>query len=1129
MSLWRLVKRSLGFYWRMNLGILLAALVGTAVLVGALAVGDSVRYSLKMLVKARLGETQFALVTRDRFFRDKLADELSAELNTPAAPLLQLRGLIANSNGTRRANRIEVLGVDERFYKLAAEKNPLVGNWSEGVVLNEALAAKLGAGVGDEVVLRIEKPALMPRDIPLSPDSDLSVAFRLQVRAVAGTAEFGRFSLQSNQVSPLNVFVPMQWLQGKLGHTGQANMLLVASNPQDNITVEKVNAAVKKCWQPGDAGIELRRLDRQDALQIRSNRVFIDDSLAEAAMKADSNAVGILTYFVNELRLGDKATPYSMVAAIGLGGSFVPMDMQDNEILINQWLADDLGARVGDSLELTYFVLGPTRKLQQQSSRFRVRQILPMENPAVDPELMPDFPGLSDVKNCRDWKPGIPIDLDKIHPRDEDYWQRYRGSPKAFITLKAGQRIWDNRYGSLTAVRYPHGKGAEEDIAGRLLNATDPASLGLFFQSVRQRGIKAGDEATDFGQLFLSFSVFLIIAAMVLMGLVFVFGVESRMQQIGMLLAVGFSPKLVRRLLFMEGGTLAVLGAIAGTAAGLLYTRIMIYGLATGWQVAVGGVTIHFYVRASTLLIGALTAVAVSLIAIWLTLRRQVSRPARELLAGIPLLDGINRISFNRVLSCKSCPKKSRGRIGLWIAAAAAVGAVVLLVTMGTGDSGTVSAAFFGAGALLLVAGLGLSQALLKIAAGSWNKPVVSLVGLGLRNSTRRSGRSLAVVAMLACGIFLVVAVGANRPDTSTQAHRRPGRSPGQDQTRLRRAGTGGFALFGESTIPVLHDLNSQSGRRAMGLDDTILEGVEIVQLRVRDGDDASCLNLNRAQMPRLLGVQPEHLQMRGSFRFIKTIEDTPKADAWKLLKGDYGRDIVPAIGDYATIVWALGKSIGDQIDYIDERGQKFHLLLAGMLKSSILQGSLLISEDQFIKRFPSENGYRMFLVDAAEDKTEAVAEKLSAALRDFGLAFTPTEQRLAEFTAVENTYLSIFQLIGGLGLILGSAGLGLVVLRNILERRGELAMLRAVGFYKGAVKRMVFYEHWLLLLGGLACGVIAALVATGPAIKSPRAEVPYFSLAMTIVAIAVSGAVWIWMAGVFALRGEMLEALRNE
>jgi putative ABC transport system permease protein len=355
MSLWILVKRSLAFYWRTNLGILLAALVGTAVLVGALAVGDSVRYSLKMMMEARLGATQIALVTRDRFFRDKLADELSTELDTAAAPLLQLRGLIANSSGTKRANGIEVLGVDERFYKLAGREKPLAGNWDEGVVLNVPLAAQLGAKVGDEVVLRIEKPGLMPRDVPLAPDSDLSAAFRLTVKAVAGTSKFGRFSLQANQISPLNVFVPLQWLQGKLGRSAQANMLLVASDQRDSITVERANTAIRKCWQVGDTGLEVRRLDRQDALEIRSNRVFIDDSVAEAAMKADSNAIGILTYFVNELRLDDKATPYSMVAAMGPAGAdgFVTMSMQDDEIVVNQWLADDLGAKVGDSLELS--------------------------------------------------------------------------------------------------------------------------------------------------------------------------------------------------------------------------------------------------------------------------------------------------------------------------------------------------------------------------------------------------------------------------------------------------------------------------------------------------------------------------------------------------------------------------------------------------------------------------------------------------------------------------------------------------------------------------------------------------------------------------------------------------------
>ena len=1153
MSLWKLAKRSLSFYWRTNLGILLAVMVSAVVLTGALVIGDSVRYSLKMMVKARLGKTQLALVPQNRFFRAELADELAAELNTVVAPVLKLRGLIASDDGARRANRVEVLGVDRRFFEVGAAQNPLGDSPNQAIVLNKPLAAKLGVGVGDEVVLRIEKPSLMPREVPLTPDSGLSIAFRLVVKAIAGDSDFGRFSLQANQVTPLNVFVPLQWLQEKLDRSAQANTLLIAADEEDNLTIEKANRALGKCWQLADADIELRRLKHKDMFEMRSRRVFIDESITAAAIDTSDESFGVLTYFVNELHSGDKTTPYSMVAAVSQStdaGGLMPEDMQDNEILINQWLAEDLNAKEGDEIELTYFVLGPMRALREEKTSFRVKAILPMDSPAMDPNLMPDFPGLADVENCRDWEPSIPIDLDKIRQRDEDYWQEYRGTPKAFVTLRAGQKMWANRYGNLTAVRYPLSSGSEENIAGRLLKKVDLASVGLFLQSVRARGIKAGDQGTDFGQLFLGLSMFLIIAALILMGLLFVFGIEKRSQQVGMLLAVGFSPKLVRRLLFIEGGILAVLGVALGTAAGLLYTKTMIYGLATVWQKAVSGSIIYFYARPSTLLEGALGAVAVSLIAIWLTLRKQVSRPARELLAG-----GLEW-QFS-----KAGPV-SKGRIGLCIAAVAIVGAVLLLSIMGNADSAAVAGVFFGAGALLLIAGLGLTQALLRIAAGGWNKVLTSLAGLGLRNSTRRSGRSLAVVGLLACGIFLVIAVGANRHNSKADAQRRD-------------SGTGGFALFGESAIGILYDLNSQSGRQSMGLDTDVLQGVQIVQLRVHEGDDASCLNLNRAQMPQLLGIQPEQLQKRGSFTFTKTIESASGKGLWDLLDENFDDNVVPAVGDYATVYWALGKSVGDELDYIDEKGRRFRLRLVGMLKNSILQGSLIISEDEFIKRFPSEDGYRMFLIDTRpsnagfrskpavgesildpatlgsdqnpplagrsstniEDRTEAdfdelsrvVAGELSARLKDYGLALTPTTQRLAEFNAVENTYLSIFQLLGGLGLILASVGLGLVVLRNVLERRGELAMLQAVGFDKAELKRMVFYEHGGLLAGGLACGIIAAMVAVSPALKSPGAQIPYFSLVLTIAAIAISGIVWIWIATAFALSGKMLDALRNE
>ncbi|NOR67661.1 MAG: FtsX-like permease family protein, partial [Woeseiaceae bacterium] len=963
------------------------------------------------------------------------------------------------------------------------------------IALNQPLAERLGVGPGDEVKLRIEKPGMMPREVPLTPDSDLSVLFRPTVKAVAGIPQFGRFGLQANQIAPLNVFVPLRWLQEKMDHKGHANMLLAASE-NVGLTVEQADEAIKKRWKLADAGLKIRTLGRQKVHEVRSSRIFIDQALSDSA---SDGAIEILTYFVNELRVGDNATPYSTVTAMtpsASGNSFIAADMRDDEILINRWLADDLEAKEGDPIEVAYFVVGPMRKLIEKKSAFTIRKILPLAGPAIDPELMPDFPGLSDANNCRDWEPGIEIDLGKIREKDETYWDDYRGTPKAFVTLSAGRAMWANRYGDSTAVRYALDGTSAEGIERKLLAAVDPGSVGLFFRPVRRLGAKAGAEGTYFGWLFLGLSFFLIAAAIVLTGLLFVFGVESRAEQVGMLVAVGFVPKLVRRLLLAEGAAVALLGAVGGTIAALLYTKIMIYVLSV---VTTGG-AMYFHAKPSTLVAGGAVAIVISVIAISVTMRRQVSRPARELLAGVA------RWQF---VTAKSV---SRGRVALAVAAIAIIGALVLPASVGAGDSGAAAGAFFGAGALLLTAGLALIAWLLKSVAGKWKAPMASLWGLGLRNSTRRSGRSLAVVALLACGIFLVISVEAFRHDPLAHAEQRD-------------SGTGGFTLFGESSIGILHDLNTESGRNSLVVDNDALEGVEVLQLRVRDGDDASCFNLNRAQTPRLFGVKPGRLVDRGSFSFAGADGQA----AWKLLNDRQDENVVPAIGDYPTVKWALGKSIGDEIEYSDEKGRKFRVRIVAMLENSILQGSLLIAEDRFVERFPSEAGYRALLIDTPAEKVDAVADHLSARLTDFGLGLTTTKQRLAAFGEIENTYLSIFQILGGLGLILGSVGVGLVVLRNMLERRNELAMLRAVGFNKAVLRRMVFYEHSGLMLGGLACGVIAALVAAGPALRTPGASVPYVSLTLTVAGIALSGIVWIWIATTFALSGGMLDALRNE
>lgn len=1104
MSIWRLVKNSLFFYWPTSVGVFLCVVLSAGILTGALLVGDSVRASLARLVELRLGRTQVAMFAGDKFFRSDLAAEIEETLQSKTSAVLWLSGMVVSGDGKNSVNRVEVLGVDKTFFDLAAAEPPVKENWTEGVILNSALAERLGVGAGDEVLLRISKPSLMPREVVLGSSSDLSSAYRVVVRAIAGQERFGRFSLRSNQVWPMNVFVPIDWLAERINRPGRANLLLAADG-RKKVTPEDAQAALKENLRIEDLSLELRELQRAGGLELRSSRVFIEEQIVDAAKAADESAGGILTYFVNEISTGRKSCPYSMVAAIEVlddEAQIIPPGMKDDRIIVNEWLADDLGLEEQDEVTLKYYVVGPGGKLIERQSNFQVAGVVAMMPPAVDSSLMPDFEGISGEENCRDWEAGIPIDLQKIREKDEAYWDKYGGAPKAFITLSAGRRIWENRFGNLTAVRYEAGAASKTKIAAEIVKRVEPASVGLYFQDVRRLGEKGSAEGTDFGSLFLGLSFFLIAAAVVLMLVVFVFGVERRSSQAGILMALGFSRPLIRRIFLLEGVVLAVGGSVVGSLAGTVYTRLMILGLSTVWWGAVSGSQIQFYARPSTILIGALCAALVSLGGVLLGLRMRLRRDPRQLLSGV---------GENEFLSASP---KSKGRTGLLLAGLAMSGAVVLLILNTMGTIKSIAGVFFAVGTLFLLAEIASVHTLLCNITRRLKGMAGTLAGLGIQNNTRRLGRSLAVVGIFACGCFMIVAVGANRKGSVVAWEE-------------RKSGTGGFALIGETSITVLKDLNSPEGRRSTGLSGEAMESVRVVRLRVHDGDDASCLNLNRAQRPRILGVDSGEFDTRGCFSFKKARHG--KEGRWQLLDERSEDDVVPAIGDYATVYWGLGKTVGDEIEYEDGTGRKFRLRIVAIIEDSILQGSLLISEDRFITRFPADEGYRMFLVDADEPDKENVKQAFCAGLRDFGAEFVTTDQKLAEFNTVQNTYLSIFALLGALGLVLGGMGLGLVVLLNVLERRGELAMMRAVGFARAELTKMIFYEHTSLMLCGLIFGVVAGTLSVWPVIAAAAADVPYAFLCCMVAAIAASGFSWIWLASVLALRGNILQALRQE
>ncbi|UCE41353.1 MAG: ABC transporter permease [Candidatus Aminicenantes bacterium] len=1093
----RFLFRSLFFYRKTHLWVVLGTMMSTAILVGALVIGDSVRHSLRKIVFDRLGTTEFALSSGDRFFQVRMADDLAESLNTTVAPLLQTRGIAIAEGGQRRVNDIQVIGVDSRFGEMGGIKERFGQLAPDEAIVNRSLASRLNIRENDEILLRMEKRDVMPKDAPLSLDSDSSLARRFLVKSIAADSALGKFNLRSDQLTPSTVFVSLHFLSKEMGFEGRANVLLVAEKAEASLDLQGVNDALKKAWTLSDAGLELRNIPGRNMVELRSNRIFLAPPVAAAAQEYGKGAQPVLTYFVNELRRGDRATPYSFVSAPG--SPLIPPGMKDDEILINGWLAQDLNANVGDQIELTYYILGLGRELQEKKSGFRIIDVVPLEGIYADRDLLPDFPGLSGEENCRDWDPGIPIDLEKIRDKDEEYWDDFRGTPKAFVTLDKARALWANRFGDLTAVRFSISDQAE--VESFLINKLDPSDLGFVFRDVKKEGLRASSQSVNFSQLFLGLSFFIIVAALLLTSLLFVFNTENRSEENGLLRALGFSRKAVKWAVLREGAVLVVLGSLLGGVVGVLYNGIILSALKTVWRGAVGTSALHIHFRFSSLLIGVSIGVAVAFFTIWLATWRQIKRPITGLQRGLAKVETIEK-------------KRPNTSLIIGLVSWAALLIILVVADFGRGDQAFLF--FFLAGTLFLIGGMAFTRVLLYMLGKNTDAVRLSNVNIGIRNNARKHTRSITLIGLLACGLFIVFTVGANRLNALKDSERRD-------------SGTGGFALFGESSIPILYDLDSQKGTQLYGLDAINSDDVKYVPFRVKEGDDASCLNLNRVTHPQLIGVMPAELAARKSFTFADMSGEIDPENPWMVLDKKLPDGMIPAVADLSVIVWGLGKSVGDVLTYSDEKGKTFPVKLVGGLANSVFQGNIIVSEKTLIQKYPSISGYRIFLVDAPPEKVTTVADRLSWALQDQGLDLTLASTRLAEFNTVQNTYLSIFLILGSFGLLLGSVGLGVVVWRNVNERRGELALLRAVGYNKKSIQAILLSEHVALLVVGILFGIIAALLAVLPTFLTPGAGIPYPTILIILVIVSLNGIIWTFSAALLATKEDLIPALRKE
>ncbi len=1138
MNLTTLLLHSLRHHARSHAAVALGVAVGAAVLTGALLVGDSMRGSLRDLALDRLGRVDHALVS-GRFFREKLADDLDA------APAILLRGSAAHADGGARAGQVNVLGVDERFWKLANlpekirnQKSEIRNLSGDQVFLNETLASELRAKAGDAVLLRFEKPSAAPRDSTLGRRTDVVATLRLTVAAVVPARGVGRFGLQPNQQLPRNIFVPLATLQRALKLDGRANALLVAESgmwelPQrrDGRGTEApptFQSRLHAALTLDDLDLALHVRKERGRVAMESRRMILEPAIADAALAVAKElrlpVAPTLTYLANTIAVGEREIPYSTVAAFDASTPpFGPMHLvagenahtlKADEILLSEWAAGDLQPKPCDAVRLDYYVTGPLGELTTASHTFKLAGIVALRGAAADPGLTPEYPGISDAKTMAEWDPPFPVDLKRVRQRDEDYWTGHRATPKAFVSLETAQRLWSSRFGQLTSIRIAGKPGQSLDDAAlefekTLLSRLQPERLGLSFLPVKEIALRAASGSTDFSGLFIGFSLFLIIAAAMLVALLLRLAIERRGRELGALLAQGFANRGVRRLLMREFMLVAAVGSLAGLVGAAGYGKLMLFMLNSWLMAATGGAAfLELHATAQSFAIGYGASLAVA----WLAIRWAVRALRR--MTPVALLAG-RRESDEATLA-----DSTRWRQRWWIAAACGVVALAALGAPAFGGSGAATMGFIISGMALLAGGLAfLSGWLRRGQAAGGGRPRVSVARLGVRNGARAPSRSVLTAGLVASATFVIVAVAANRHAPA-------------DRPPEKNSGDGGFALVAESDVPLHHDLNRAAGREALGVSAAAgaLDGVRVFPFRLRPGDDTSCLNLYAPDKPRILGV-PGAMIERGGFHFRSSLAETAaeKANPWLLLRKDCGEGVVPVIGDYNTVMWILHRDLGGELTVTDEHGAPVRLRFVALLEGSIFQSELILGEAPFLKLFPGRSGFGVFAIEAPWPRAKAVAETLERSLEEYGFDATRANERLAAFAVIENTYLSIFQLLGGLGLLLGTLGLGAIMLRNVLERRGELALLQALGFRRRALAALVLAENAFLLVTGVACGAGAGLLSVAPHLAGGGDDVPWGGLALLLAAVVAAGiGAGAWAVRV-AARTPTLEALRAE
>ena len=571
-----IISSSRKYYRRYYRLVVIAVIIMMAVLTGSLLLGDSVRGTLSDRVDERLGTAETILTSGTGFMDEKI-------MQSP---------LLANAHGYLLTQGF--LSVDGKLipvYIWGTDTDTItMGEALINEPLSNILISPSGAGGATPIALHLPAHSLVPSG-SLFVSKSYSTQMRVSIKGVKSVKDGGNILLKNEQTRPLNVFVNRKQLGTAMQLEGKINIIL-----SDDFITER---QIESVCEPEFMGFHFT-----DST-LTYDGVFIPDEIVHACNPYTT----YLAYLVNEIICKTDTVPYSFVTAVS---RWKGAPLSGREIILSDYAANRLHVGVGDSVRMAYFIARDMKNLETKEQIFRVRAIEPLSAFIGDSLLTADFPGLTNVERCSDWDSDLPIKMDHIHKRDEDFWYKYRQTPKAIVAYDAVRADWSNSFGTATALRI-------ENTPTPITHHLSPTVI-----HPREQGMFLANSGTDFSSLFMALGFFIILSAILLMQNPLMEMYAQRKDELQLYAQLGFTHRTIQRIMYRETFSVILFASPFGVLAGLLYSALILWLLGNVWSGATHTEGFVLHVNALTLILGWLIGVLVCALSLWVIIKYKI-------------------------------------------------------------------------------------------------------------------------------------------------------------------------------------------------------------------------------------------------------------------------------------------------------------------------------------------------------------------------------------------------------------------------------------------------------------------------------------------------------------------------